>query len=90
MSQKKIEQKPKGDAAKVTDKMRERSRKLKEEERAVVQIAQRMNTVYLRNVYDAFRQFPHDPKRLIVKAYRRVFRDDERRMKELEDTHPSK
>lgn len=73
---------------KVTEEMRERSKRLKDEERQVNQIISRFHATYLRNIYDAFRAFSDEPKRLVLKAYRMAFRDDERRMKELEYTHP--
>ena len=75
---------------KVTEQMRDRSRAIKEEERQVDQIVKQMHSIYLRNIYDAFRSLPEEPKRLVLKAYRKAFRDDARRMKELEDTHPNK
>ena len=80
----------KKEPVKVTDQMRERSKILKEEERQVNQIVGRMHSIYLRNIYDAFRSLSDEPKRLVLKAYRKAFRDDPRRMKELEDTHPEK
>lgn len=80
----------KNQPVKVTEEMRERSRRLKDEERQVNQIVSRLHSTYLRNIYDAFRALSEEPKRLVLKAYRKAFRDDERRMKELEDTHPEK
>lgn len=80
----------KKEAVKVTEEMRERSKLLKDEERKVNQIVSQMHSTYLRNIYDAFRVLSDQPKRLVLKAYRKAFRTDERRMKELEDTHPEK
>lgn len=80
----------KKNTVKVTAEMRERSKLLKEEERRVNQIVIRLHAAYFRNIYDAFRSLSDEPKRLVLKAYRKAFRDDPRRMKELEDTHPEK
>jgi len=80
----------KNDPIKATDAMRARAKVLKEEEREINQIVSRIHSTYLRNIYDAFRSIPNQPKRLVLKAYRKAFRDDERRMRELEDTHPEK
>ena len=74
----------------VSDDVKLRSEKKNYEQRKVHMIAKKLGDIYTRNIFDAFRLLPDDPKRLILMAYRIVFAKDERRMEELEETHPKK
>lgn len=75
---------------KVDDDVKLRSEKKKDEERIVHMIAKKLGDIYTRNIFDAFRLLPDEPKRLILRAYRIAFAKDIRRMEELEETHPKK
>jgi len=75
---------------KVSDDAKLRSEKKKAEERVTHMIFKKLGNIYTRNIFDAFRLLPDEPKRLILRAYRIAFAKDERRMAELEETHPKK
>jgi len=82
--------KQKNKKKKVADDVKLRSEKKKDEGQMVHMIAKKFGDIYTRNIFDAFRLLPDEPKRLILKAYRIAFAKDERRMEELEETHPKK
>lgn len=68
----------------------EKRRKIAEENREVHEAIQSLKDIYIKNVYDAIRLFPHFKKKTIIKACRVLWQDNPRRIADLNKDFPPK
>lgn len=65
-------------------------KKIAEENREVHEAVQSLKDIYIKNVYDAIRLFPHFKKNIVIKACRILWQDNPRRIADLNKDFPPK